>query len=525
MKTQLLSFLLLLFVCSVDAQLKLKKESIDVGKSVLEFVIDKDITFGTLKLPVFEDDKLDLKVFAFDALTKADLKETLLDSIGGKLTWEINDNKFEFTASNGAKGSLFFCDELNKFVKIDECKESEDLNNSSYSDILQVPIPNIFMNYEERIDSPRNRYLIIDGSSVVNYKVNNAVFKRKKPKSVNLTDDFETIFEKASLDVKGTLSVFIRNFSNSKLESIKVIMNGADYSYTKGLQDVLNGVKQSQPNTSGEKAIVKPADSSIVKSENDETLNHLKNAYESISEHNAIDVNHLKALNIYKTDIEKFYGDLKGEELEYYSKIQSWNPTDLLITPYATSISDSDEISISIETTNEGESAKEVTPIGRFRTTGGLSFNIGSNLNFTGLKINDIYTEPVDVDGTEELRAKIEDSNQLSLGIGLNAEIGFRTGSLFEPTFNVGFFIPFEEEISPYIGIGPGISLKTSKVRLAFSGGIAFGKVNVLNERYNDIDLTGLNLTNADLTSDVWDTSWFFGIGINFVELTNNSKD
>lgn len=292
--------------------------------------------------------------------------------------------------------------------------------------------------------------------------------------------------------------------------------------HTKGLQDLFNKVKPKKEETEEENNDDKAPDSKSTV--DDVVLKYLKEAYKIISKNSALDSDDLDALNDYKKALKETKKNLSAEEQKYYSKIQSWIPKGLMITPYAKKIPDFDEISISIETKKKDEETNRIHEIGDFRTTGGLSFNVGSNLNFTGLKINEVYTETVEIDGTEELRAKIEDNNQLSLGIGLNAEVGFRTGGILEPTFNLGFFIPFEEEISPYLGLGPGISLKTGKVRLAFSGGIAFGKVNDITERYKDTDLTGLNLANTDLTSNVWDTSWFVGIGINFVELTNSSS-
>lgn len=508
----------------MSAQIKLDKESLKDEVKRLQFLQDdEEENAEQLKLFVFKNKNLEPEDFTFKELQNSDPKEKPLNDSDGKLTWKIEEGKIDFTASiNGATGTIYYCEKNKKFVLDlkNECKEDSGKDDSTYKNITEIPIPDFTISDFKRADSPRNRYLVIDGSRKINYRVNNTMYKRIDPKGFEPTQKFDEIFEEASLDVKGTLSVFITNFNDMELESITVKLNGTDYSYAKGLQELYDEVK---PKKQEDEEKNKDDESIDAQSTGDEkVLNYLMEAYNTINKNIVLDSDDLEVLNEYKGDLRNTKKNLSTKEQKYYSKIQSWIPKGLMITPYAKKIPDFDEISISIETKKTDEKTNRVNEIGDFRTTGGLSFNIGSNLNFTGLKLNEVYTETVDIDGVEELRAKIEERNQLSLGIGLNAEVGFRTGSIIEPTFNLGFFIPFEEDISPYLAIGPGFSLKTGKVRLAFSGGIAFGKVNSITERYNDTDLTDFNLTNTELTSSIWDTSWFVGIGINFVELTNS---
>ena len=64
------------------------------------------------------------------------------------------------------------------------------------------------------------------------------------------------------------------------------------------------------------------------------------------------------------------------------------------------------------------------------------------------LKNNAVYAEQETIDGNNELRAKMDEENNTSVGIGAVFEASYRTGSNLRPSINIGFFLPFEEEFT-----------------------------------------------------------------------------
>ena len=155
--------------------------------------------------------------------------------------------------------------------------------------------------------------------------------------------------------------------------------------------------------------------------------------------------------------------------------------------------------------------------LGNYRTTGGLGISVGNQIFVTGLKNNPVYTDSVLIDTTNQLRAFMDDQNQTSIGIGVNAELYWRTGSWFEPTLNLGFFVPFEEDITPFIGLAPGFRIGNGNVKFSGSFGLALGSVNEIKPEYRDTDLTRFGgLTNDKLAHKVWKSSWVVGFGISF---------
>lgn len=386
------------------------------------------------------------------------------------------------------------------------------------------------------MDSKRNRFLVIDASANVKYKVNNTVYKRKNPESFDPTQSFDEIFEKASPDVKGTLSVFIKNFNQGNIESVKVVVNGTDYAFTQGLQDIYNSVntaneklEEGEDTTATDEAQSTGGTPKTVAEKQKARTEYLQHVNQILADGTALlDTYQLHVIMAYKETVLATYTNkeltisLNKEGLEELSKLLSWLPDELLLTPYSMVVPDSDEVEFTVELEAKGDEAPVQNKIGTFNATGGFSFNLSSNLYFTGLKNNEVYQETMDVNGTQQSFAKLKSENQLSLGIGVNGEVGFRTGSAVRPTFNIGFFVPFSEEITPYLAIGPGFSISSSKVKLTFSGGLAFGSVNAISEQYRDVDLTPLNLANDQLTEKVWESSWFFSIGLNFLSLTND---
>ncbi|SDM20972.1 patatin-like phospholipase family protein [Kriegella aquimaris] len=72
------------------------------------------------------------------------------------------------------------------------------------------------------------------------------------------------------------------------------------------------------------------------------------------------------------------------------------------------------------------------------------------------------------------------------------------------PTLNLGFFVPFEEDITPYLAFGPGLTFTGDKVKFSFGGGIAYGSVNSIAERFVDVDVT--SVTDVTTLSEKYGT-------------------
>jgi opacity protein-like surface antigen len=133
-------------------------------------------------------------------------------------------------------------------------------------------------------------------------------------------------------------------------------------------------------------------------------------------------------------------------------------------------------------------------------------------VHVTGLKNHEAYT---DTSGGKKF-ARLDKTGKSSVGLGLNVETLYRTGSSFCPTFNVGFFVPFDEDLTPFLVFGPGINIGSKNVSLGITGGAALGKINAISGQFKDRDLTGLDLTNEQLTQKVWKWGWQVGIGLRF---------
>lgn len=420
---------------------------------------------------------------------------------------------------------LYFCDK--KFTDV-KCSEVEgtvieettetDENKAITRQIYQIPFPHFS---PDNNDSIRNRschrYLLIDASSSRSKKTNNSLFKPTKKFLTGKT--FNEKFKNAyALHVNGSLEVFIRNYRFHDLESVTVSVNGEDYEYTMDLDDIIGKKTPSEATT--------PKDSIETTSTAEDTSTYLQMVLDTLKTYNSLNLNDLYAIQQYKDELrasqEENGADLDVAQIELLSKIYSWFPQYLSLTPIATLVPDNDEVLISVSIKNKEVEANSYD-IGRYRTTGGITVGVGTMLYYTNLKNNEIYTKTEPGDEGDELHAKINQEDQSSLGVGLNGEVFFRTGSLFRPTINLGAFIPFDEEISPIVTLGPGISIAGKRVKFSISYGIAYGKMNEIKEQYRNEDLTGLDLTNETLTDKVWKQGYYWGVGLRF-NLSDGSK-
>lgn len=324
----------------------------------------------------------------------------------------------------------------------------------------------------------------------------------------------------ASLDIlriERTKRIIIKKlFINLKTTSLNI--NGTDYAYADDVGTLYNQVKpkpegDDEPGLSGADKEVSEKEKSI--------QNYLDSILQNLKKNEYMNANDMFDLQAYQETLKKSLSNnenLSVAEATTLSKILMWFPEYVSLTPIALTTPDADEVELKVSLQYKGANKPKEFHVGTYRTSGGLAVGVNSNIYLTGLKNDEVYTETVTIDGEDELRAVMDDNDQLSVGIGMNSELSFRTGSMVKPTINVGFFIPIgEEDISPYLALGPGISIGTNKVKFSLSGGWAFGKVNKISEKYIDRDLSDFdNLTNEDLSEKVWKSSWQIGIGLSY---------
>ena len=361
----------------------------------------------------------------------------------------------------------------------------------------------------------RNRILLIDAHPNILHKENNLLLQRKKDvdNSEEITEQFNQV---KALYINSSLGIMIRGYNLDRSNQMIISLNGVDYQYEKDIRDLWDmnfGKPKDDDSTASKEAKGRKT------VEDDYLLAYLKLAYTAISKNEYLNINDLYKVNAYKKQLKEYTDNLKDainpEVHVELGKILYWSPEFISLTPIAVEVPDNDEVQISLKIAKEGEILKEYA-IGTYKTKGGMGFNIGSLLYVTGLSNNDIYTESVEIDSTTtELRARMDSTNKVSVGIGFNAEFSFRTGSLVRPTINVGFFVPLGQELVPYLAIGPGLTIGNKKVKFSLNGGFAFGQENTIAERYRDADVS--NVTDiTSITKKVWKPSWYVGIGISF---------
>ncbi|HLF64185.1 MAG TPA: hypothetical protein VI603_10545 [Saprospiraceae bacterium] len=407
---------------------------------------------------------------------------------------------------------------------------------SLYDQIIRIPFPRFTTETVKILRAAeRARYLLIDANPDYKQKKNNVICKWKEvDKNIERGGDREraqreekdTILAPVrALPVRGTLAVFLLNYELDNVEEITVSLNGQDYTYEFSTQDLIDNRKSD----------------GIVGDDNE---SHRGGVDEELTE----GLTH--ALEVYLSNIKHVLDSYKVLNIEDYFKIQAyqravyeivthdsvdvatlalvresvdtilyWSPKYVSLTPIAHAIPNADEVKVTVTVGYHNESDEEFD-IGTYRTWGGINFSLGSSLYVTGLTNNDVYVDSVTIDGdpsSSELRATLDSTNTSSVGIGLNSEIYFRTGELVVPTLNLGFFVPFEEDISPYAALGLGMSFMDKNVKFNLSGGVALGKINTIVDRYKDRDLSGYSdLINEDLVQKAWDQSWYISFGVSY---------
>lgn len=397
---------------------------------------------------------------------------------------------------------------------------------------IPPPIPNFSSENLDPNPSKKHRILLFDGTGEIqenkgfqlyafNESENQELGSKSKSNKLELSHD---LVPKKSLPVNSSLSVFSSNINFDSLKSLKIALNGKEFIYNAGVADILNELeklKQSDSSKEAENASANEDKDKI----NAELLTKIKEYLIEVK----VGLETLHYLNIYdyqklqtfkkqlKRSVENFTEVLDTDAFKDYFIIMNMSPKYINLTPIALTIPNADEVSVESTLKFNSSETEEKYTTGVFRTSHSMTVRVGSSLFFTGLKNNNVYTETVTIGGNEELRAKMDEDDQLSVGIGVNSEVSWRIGSMFRPNFNLAFFVPFAEEITPFVGVGPGISFYDKNVSLNLSGGLAFGKVNSINEQYRDRNLSAItDLTNTDLIQKVWKGNWYLSVGVGF---------
>lgn len=227
----------------------------------------------------------------------------------------------------------------------------------------------------------------------------------------------------------------------------------------------------------------------------------------------------LEALQAYQDTLTNALKTVNLNAAEYTLAfdIVNYKPSYISITDFPLSAKDADELTFVIKTNKTDDPEKEeVYNIGPYPISGGVSATAGASVYFTNLSNRAAYADSVSTATGKEYRAFLQESGKVNIGIGANIDFVFRSASPINFLASLGFFVPFEEDITPYVAPGIGVAYASSKVKITVSAGPAFAKVNVLNPRYADRDLSGLNLTNENLTLQQWQTGWQIGLGFSY---------
>ena len=546
-----ISLTLILDVSSLKGENGIKKDTIDWNlKERLSSPIkidkrdDESLTFYFHNLKKDEIARIELQSIRINNVDTPDKKiepkdfgETILDvnskSISINLVKLFSTNKLsEFLlATNQVTVNCLIKAKDSKsytlILELDKEKNSkEDIKTSAEVQSLNfLPIP-VFENSHKYTtnDNEKTRYLILDCNPNIVYKQNNVLYKRKTkftPKNDNVIKFDEVLENSKFINVNSSISVLVKNYNLQTGERINVSLNGKNYEYdydTKNLFSfkIADTITKISKNTLHDKTSDTTKPSQVGQTYSFITK-YLNTTYKTISKNQSLNINDMYLVEDYKASllnlVKKYIDTLDFATMEALGKIIYWSPEYISLTPIPVEIPETDEVNIKATITKNGKPTE--ISVGTYKTRGGMSLNLGSLFYITGLVNNEIYTKEVQVNDTSELRAFTDSTSKVSVGIGLNAEIYFRTGRLFKPTINLGVFVPLGQELVPYLALGPGFVVGNKDVKFSLNGGLAFGQVNEISKRYQNVDLT--NVTElTSISQKVWKPSWYIGVGVSF---------
>ncbi|MCY1719131.1 hypothetical protein OU798_02175 [Prolixibacteraceae bacterium Z1-6] len=507
-KLIVLTLIFLPLICISQIEIFLKE-----GKSTLSTNYESAENKELIKL-YFNGDKLDSinsVVFSVKEGVIADYKDLSKESQNSyNIKYSIGSlgKSINFYKKNPDQGNRMY------YVCDDEFSNSECANLSS-PDPTQLLIP-IFKRYKnEDIISKRNkrdRILIVDANSNFKEKMNNNIYKIRN-------DSLRTMH---GLIVGSSLSVYITNYNFNSLKNISVSIEGEDYTYSKDISDILQmlgSMDSSQTDTVDQ---VSSGESKTDQSTRNK--DYLETVLNTFSNYKYLNINDYMALSVFKDSLQLLFSKVKMKDNEriLLSNVVNWIPQYISLTPIALTVPDKDEISIKMEIEHKnGQEYKSLTrDLGPYKTKGGHATHLSSAFVVTGLVNNKVYTDSSEVQISDtisinELHAFIKD-DKVSIGVGVNLETSFRTGRYFRPTVNVGVFVPFEQDITPFLSLGGGGALVLKDVKFSLSGGLAGGFVNRINKKYVDRDLSNITNYAEDLSEKVPKISWQISFGVSW---------
>lgn len=407
----------------------------------------------------------------------------------------------------------------NKFVKGDPKPRTDE---DEVFKFIPVPIIKYYSGSAEYITNRRNRKLIIDLNPNYLEREDNGLYQIKDSLWKSGDNNRKVVYKKKRKAVyyNNSFSVWLRNYNIINTEEISVNINGKNYSYTKDINDLLALVNERNKGDGNSENIVptKLDSEDSVRIEIDPVYSYLNRIYSAFGNYKYLNIDDYKRIIRFQNELTTELSKLKSisdASLILSDSILSWAPEHICLTPISKLIPDNDELEVSISYKKGEETISE--KVGEYKVIGGHVPAISGAVFLTGLYSELVYTDSVAVDSSHnELRALTRYNSQSTVGFGVKLETAFRTGSIFRPTIHVGFFIPFEQNITPYLALGGGFSITSKKVVYSISGGLAGGFVNRLNPDYDGKDLSGYSNYVEKLTIKEPKLSWQIALGVSF---------
>lgn len=424
---------------------------------------------------------------------------------------------FSTKSDSDTKIPYYLCDKKGVFSldqKDCDAKENENDEQKKPTDLIDFPLSKYDSKSDENSQILNNRTIIIDA-------------KADKNKNSDITGlykfkDKNKLIKAEALPINRYMSVMIQNYNFHKLERFTITVNSENYKYENDISKIYDLVtkknksseESSNPDTEGANTVTKTPEQKKIKT-------YLDNVLRILGTYEYLNLNDLYAVEEYKESLIQYAKEHKeefdSENNILKNNIISWNSKYVSLTPISIDIPDNDEVKITYSLKENGLDT-ESKSLGNFKTFGGVSVDYGAAFYLTDLRNNEIYTTTTGTEANNDVytKANLSNSHNESIGFGLNIDVSYRTGLHFRPTFNFGFFVPLEEDITPFIATGPGVGFYSNNYKINLSCGLALGKVNQIKEQYQDANLAGLTLTNTDLTEKVLQTGHYYSLTLSF---------
>ncbi|GEM_PF-4168592 len=322
------------------------------------------------------------------------------------------------------------------------------------------------------------------------------------------------------LPVGGYVSVYTKNFNYYNVKEITISQNGRDRNYEFDLKSIYSPDEEEKKTDDKESLLPDPTDSLefFPPWPKDDFISQQLKAIEGELKNlnNGINIQDFRAIQAFKDSLRS-YSVNNGNNLStprystLYSSIMRWQPTYVAITTFPKQVSDNDILTYTIEVKSKDD--KEYKEEYTYNTSRRLSVSVNNHLFFTKLVNRTAYRDSISDD--TKVVAALEDKDW-SVGIGAGAEVSYRTGGMLRPTVLAAFFVPFEEDIIPYFALAPGLSFGTGKVKLSFSAGWAFGKVNSIKDRYKGVDISDITDLEANVIEKRWKSDCVYSFGLSY---------